>query len=176
MTVSKFTAFFAGATLLATAACADGHGADKTVVDIAVGSDVHTTLVTAVTAAGLVETLSGDGPFTVFAPTDDAFAALPAGTVEGLLEPSMKDDLTKVLTCHVVGADVMAEAVVGLVNDGGGMAKVETLGGCMITAMFEDGMVKIKDENGGVSTVVAADLDASNGVVHVIDAVILPAM
>lgn len=136
--------------------------APNTVVDIAVGSPDHTTLVAAVSAAGLVETLSGDGPFTVFAPTNSAFAALPEGTVDNLLKPEMKDQLTGVLTYHVVAGNVMS----GDLSDG---QVVTTLNGQELTVSIKDGKVMI---NG--ATVVAADLAGSNGVVHVIDSVLLP--
>ena len=149
---------------------------DRNIIENAVNSPDHTTLVAAVTAAGLVETLSGAGPFTVFAPTNDAFAALPAGTVESLLLPENLATLTKILTCHVVAADVMAGALVGLIQAGGGTYAIETVGGCMINASVVDGMVKLTDEAGGVATVTIADVVQSNGVIHVIDAVLLPAM
>jgi uncharacterized surface protein with fasciclin (FAS1) repeats len=136
--------------------------APKTVVDIAVGSADHTTLVTAVTAAGLVETLSGSGPFTIFAPTNAAFAALPAGTVETLLKPESKDKLTSVLTYHVVAGNVLAADLM----DG---QKVATLNGQELTVAIKDGVVTI---NG--AKVTAADLAGSNGVIHVVDAVLLP--
>jgi uncharacterized surface protein with fasciclin (FAS1) repeats len=148
--------------------------AGDTVVDIAIGSKDHTTLVAAVTAAGLGETLMGAGPFTVFAPTNDAFAALPAGTVDTLLKPESKDQLTKILTCHVVPAAAMAADVVKMIGDGGGMAKVKTVGGCELTLKLDGDKVMIMDEAGGMSTVTAADLKGSNGVVHVIDKVLLP--
>ena len=136
--------------------------APKTVVDIAVGSADHTTLVTAVTAAGLVETLSGTGPFTIFAPTNAAFAALPAGTVETLLKPESKDKLTSILTYHVVAGNVLAADL----KDG---QKVKTLNGQELTVAIKDGVVTI---NG--AKVTAADLAGSNGVIHVVDAVLLP--
>ena len=136
----------------------------------------HTTLVAAVTAAGLVETLSGEGPFTIFAPTNDAFAKLPAGTVDTLLLPENKDQLTKILTCHAVAAKAMAADVVGMIEAGGGSAAIGTVGGCEFTATLVDGKVMIEDGQGNMATVVAADLEASNGVVHVIDTVLLPAM
>ncbi|WP_111669679.1 fasciclin domain-containing protein [Algoriphagus litoralis] len=136
--------------------------APKTVVDIAVGSPDHSTLVTAVTAAGLVETLSGTGPFTIFAPTNSAFEALPAGTVENLLKPESKDQLTSVLTYHVVAGNVLAADL----KDG---QKVTTLNGQELTVAIKDGVVTI---NG--AKVTAADLTGSNGVIHVIDAVLLP--
>lgn len=147
----------------------------KTIVENAVNSADHTTLVAAVQAAGLVETLSGEGPFTVFAPTNDAFAKLPAGTVETLLKPENKDQLVKILTCHVVGAKALAADVQKMVADDGGMHTVKTVGGCEFTAMIEGDMVKIKDGQGGVATVTIADVMQKNGVIHVIDAVLLPA-
>jgi uncharacterized surface protein with fasciclin (FAS1) repeats len=148
--------------------------AADTVVDLAIGSKDHTTLVAAVTAAGLVDTLKGAGPFTVFAPTNDAFAALPAGTVDTLLKPESKDQLTKILTCHVVPAAAMAADVAKMITDSGGTAKIMTVGGCELTAKVEGDKVMITDEAGGTATVTAADLKASNGVIHVIDKVLLP--
>jgi uncharacterized surface protein with fasciclin (FAS1) repeats len=148
----------------------------KNIIENAVNSADHTTLVAAVQAAGLVETLSGEGPFTVFAPTNEAFAKLPAGTVETLLKPENKDQLVKILTCHVVGAKALAADVQKMVADDGGMHKIKTVGGCELTASLEGGMVKITDEMGGVATVTVADVVQSNGVIHVIDAVLLPAM
>jgi uncharacterized surface protein with fasciclin (FAS1) repeats len=148
--------------------------AQKTVVDIAVGSKDHSTLVAAVKAAGLVETLQSAGPFTVFAPVNGAFAKLPAGTVETLLKPENKATLTKVLTYHVIAGNLDAAAVVKAIKDGGGKAAVKTVSGGTLTASLKDGKVILTDENGGVSTVVATDIKAGNGVVHVIDTVVLP--
>ncbi len=148
----------------------------KTIVENAVNSADHTTLVAAVKAAGLVETLSGAGPFTVFAPTNEAFAKLPAGTVETLLKPENKDMLVKILTCHVVGAAVMAEALEGMIADDKGTHPVPTVGGCMLQATYEGDMIKLTDEMGNVATVTIADVKQSNGVIHVIDTVMLPAM
>ncbi|MEN9600179.1 MAG: hypothetical protein RL596_2500 [Bacteroidota bacterium] len=148
--------------------------AQKTVVDIAVGSKDHSTLVAAVKAAGLVETLQSAGPFTVFAPVNGAFAKLPAGTVETLLKPENKATLTKVLTYHVIAGNLDAAAVVKAIKDGGGKAAVKTVSGGTLTASVKDGKVILTDENGGVSTVVATDIKAGNGVVHVIDTVVLP--
>jgi uncharacterized surface protein with fasciclin (FAS1) repeats len=148
----------------------------KNIVENAVNSADHTTLVAAVQAAGLVETLQGAGPFTVFAPTNDAFAKLPAGTVETLLKPENKDQLTKILTCHVVAASAMSDAITQMVADDGGSHMVKTVGGCEFTAMAKDGMVMIKDGQGNVATVTVADVVQSNGVIHVIDTVLLPAM
>jgi uncharacterized surface protein with fasciclin (FAS1) repeats len=150
--------------------------ADKNIIENAVNSKDHTTLVAAVTAAGLVETLSGAGPFTVFAPTNAAFAALPAGTVEGLLKPEAKDQLTKILTCHVVAADAMAATVIKMVADGGGKHVLKTVGGCDLTVTVKDGKVMIDDGSGAMATVTIADVDQSNGVIHVIDKVLLPKM
>jgi uncharacterized surface protein with fasciclin (FAS1) repeats len=148
--------------------------AQKTVVDIAVGSPAHTTLVAAVKAGGLVETLQGAGPFTVFAPTNDAFAKLPAGTVESLLKPEAKATLVKILTYHVVAGNLDAAAVVKAIEAGKGSAQVKTVSGGTLTASLKDGKVILTDENGKTATVVAADLKSGNGVVHVIDSVVLP--
>jgi|UniRef100_UPI00404841B4 uncharacterized surface protein with fasciclin (FAS1) repeats len=134
----------------------------NTVVDIAVGSADHSTLVAAVKAAGLVETLSGTGPFTIFAPTNAAFDALPAGTVEDLLKPENKEKLTAVLTYHVVAGNVMSSQLA----DG---QKVATLNGQELTVAIKDGVVTI---NG--TKVIAADLAGSNGVIHVVEGVLLP--
>jgi uncharacterized surface protein with fasciclin (FAS1) repeats len=136
--------------------------APKDVVDVAIGSPDHTTLVAAVKAAGLVETLKGAGPFTVFAPTNAAFNALPAGTVDGLLKPESKADLTGILTYHVVAGAVKAADL----KDG---QKIKTLQGGELTVSIKDGKVMINGAN-----VTAADLAGSNGVVHVIDAVLMP--
>ena len=148
--------------------------AQKTVVDIAVGSPAHTTLVAAVKAGGLVETLQGAGPFTVFAPTNDAFAKLPAGTVESLLKPEAKATLVKILTYHVVAGNLDAAAVVKAIEAGKGSAQVKTVSGGTLTASLKDGKVILTDENGKTATVVAADIKSGNGVVHVIDSVVLP--
>ncbi|NEX44909.1 fasciclin domain-containing protein [Pseudotabrizicola algicola] len=149
---------------------------DKNIVENAVNSADHTTLVAAVQAAGLVETLQSAGPFTVFAPTNDAFAKLPAGTVETLLLPENKDQLTKILTCHVVAANALSGDIVKMIGDGGGMHTVNTVGGCDFTVMLEGDAVKIKDGMGNIATVTIADVKQSNGVIHVIDTVLLPAM
>ena len=149
---------------------------DKNIVENAVNSKDHTTLVAAVQAAGLVETLQGAGPFTVFAPTNEAFAKLPAGTVETLLKPENKDQLVKILTCHVVAANAMSADISKMVADDGGEHKVTTVGGCEFTVMEKDGKVMIKDGMGNIANVTIADVKQSNGVIHVIDAVLLPAM
>jgi uncharacterized surface protein with fasciclin (FAS1) repeats len=148
----------------------------KNIVENAVNSKDHTTLVAAVKAAGLVETLSGAGPFTVFAPVNSAFDALPAGTVENLLKPENKATLAKILACHVVAAKAMAADVTKMAMDDGGMHEVTTVGGCKLQLSAKDGKVMIKDEAGGMATVTIADVVQSNGVIHVIDKVLLPKM
>jgi uncharacterized surface protein with fasciclin (FAS1) repeats len=178
----KFVTAAIGLSLLATAAVAAMNPmvggaemfAEKNIVENAMNSKDHTTLVAAVAAAGLVDTLKGAGPFTVFAPTNEAFAALPAGTVDKLLQPDMKDTLTKVLTCHVVGAKALAADVMSMVKADGGMHKVKTVGGCELTLKLDGDKVQVMDENGGVATVTIADVMQSNGVIHVIDKVLLP--
>ena len=146
------------------------------IVENALNSADHTTLVAAVKAAGLVDTLAGEGPFTVFAPTNAAFAALPEGTVETLLKPENKDMLTKILTCHVVAASAMSDAIMGMIMDDGGSHDVQTVGGCTLKASMDGDMLTLTDEQGGVARVTIADVRQSNGVIHVIDAVLLPAM
>jgi len=148
----------------------------RNIVENAVNSADHTTLVAAVQAAGLVDALQGDGPFTVFAPTNDAFARLPAGTVEMLLKPENKDMLVKILTCHVLAANAVSDVITQMVTDGKGAHVVTTLGGCEVTAMVDGGTVKLKDGQGNVASVTIADVRQSNGVIHVIDTVLLPAM
>ena len=191
MKLSALAGAVSAAALLAAApaAFADHHGgghsqsvtvggaamyANKTIVENAVASPIHTTLVAAVTAAGLVETLSGPGPFTVFAPTDAAFAALPAGTVETLVQPANKAMLTKILTYHVVAGRVAAADVIAMIQAGGGSAAITTVSGDTLTASLRGGSVILTDENGGVATVTQADVFQSNGVIHVTDAVSLP--
>ncbi|NDE09288.1 MAG: fasciclin domain-containing protein [Chitinophagia bacterium] len=148
--------------------------AQKTVVDVAVGSKAHTTLVAAVKAAGLVETLQGAGPFTVFAPTNEAFAKLPKGTVESLLKPENKATLTKILTYHVVAGNLDATAVLAAIKAGNGKVTVKTVSGGSLTASLKNGKVILTDEKGGTATVTATDLKAGNGVIHVIDGVVMP--
>ena len=146
----------------------------KDIIDNAVNSKDHTTLVAAVKAAGLVETLKGPGPFTVFAPTNAAFAALPAGTVDTLLKPENKAALTGVLTYHVVAGKVDAAALTKQIMDGKGMASLKTVAGGTLTAKSSGGKVMITDEKGGTATVTIADVMQSNGVIHVVDKVLLP--
>lgn len=148
--------------------------ASKDIIDNAVNSKDHTTLVAAVKAAGLVETLKGPGPFTVFAPTNEAFAALPAGTVDTLLKPENKAALTKVLTYHVVAGKADAAAITKMIADGKGMATFKTVAGGTLTAKASGKNVTVTDEKGGTATVTIADVYQSNGVIHVIDKVLLP--
>ena len=169
MKIKLFVAVLA--TVLTTSFAAQ---AQKTIVDIAVGSKGHTTLVAGLTAADLVSTLQSAGPFTVFAPTNGAFAKLPAGTLETLLKPENKASLTKVLTYHVVAGSFNAAAVVKAIKDGGGSVTLKTVSGGNLVASIKEGKVILTDEKGNSATVVAADLTAPNGVIHVIDAVVLP--
>jgi uncharacterized surface protein with fasciclin (FAS1) repeats len=162
--------FLFALTVLTTATFAQ----TKDVVDIAIGSANHTTLVAAVKAADLVTTLKGKGPFTVFAPTNDAFSKLPAGTLESLLKPENKAQLAKILTYHVVSGNLDAAAVTSAVNAGKGKAEVTTVSGGKLVVTLEGGKVKLTDESGKSAFVTAADLKGSNGVVHVIDSVVLP--
>jgi uncharacterized surface protein with fasciclin (FAS1) repeats len=148
--------------------------ASKDIIDNAVNSKDHTTLVAAVKAAGLVDTLKGPGPFTVFAPTNAAFAALPAGTVDTLLKPENKAMLQGVLTYHVVAGKVDAAALTKAIAEGGGKATLKTVAGGSLTAMASGGGVTVTDEKGGTAKVTIADVYQSNGVIHVVDKVLLP--
>lgn len=146
----------------------------KDIVDNAVNSKDHTTLVAAVKAAGLVDTLKSPGPFTVFAPTNEAFAALPAGTVDTLLKPENKPTLTKVLTYHVVAGKIDGPALMAMIQAGGGKAMLKTVSGGMLTATMSGGKVMITDAKGQTATVTIANVYQSNGVIHVVDKVLLP--
>lgn len=146
----------------------------KNIVQNAVNSKDHTTLVAAVKAAGLVDTLSGTGPFTVFAPTNAAFAKLPAGTVETLLKPENKAKLVTILTYHVVGKKVLSDAIVKMIKDDGGSHDIPTVSGHVLKGSIKDGNVILTDESGGMAKVTIADVQQSNGVIHVIDTVLLP--
>jgi len=147
---------------------------EKDIVDVAVGSEAHTTLVAAVKAADLVGTLKSKGPFTVFAPINDAFAKLPGGTVEILLKPENKATLAGILTYHVVAGNLDAKAVLEAIKKGEGKVVLTTVAGGKLTAAVENGNVVLTDEKGGKATVIVTDLKATNGVIHVIDAVVLP--
>ena len=146
----------------------------KNIVENAVNSKDHTTLVAAVKAAELVEVLSSDGPFTVFAPTNKAFEALPEGTVETLIKEENKSKLQSVLTYHVLAGDFKAADIVNAIKKGNGKATFKTVSGADITAMMDGKNVKVKDAAGNVATVTIADVNQSNGVIHVIDTVLLP--
>ena len=146
----------------------------KDIIDNAVNSKDHTTLVAAVKAAGLVDTLKGPGPFTVFAPTNEAFAALPAGTVDTLLKPENKAKLTTILTYHVVPGKIDAKTLMKDITKGHGTASFKTVSGGMLMAKSSGGKVMIIDENGGTATVTIPDVMQSNGVIHVVDKVLLP--
>lgn len=160
--------------LMGIAITATTYGQSKDVVDIAIGSADHTTLVAAVKAADLVTTLKGKGPFTVFAPTNAAFNKLPEGTVANLLKPENKAQLAKILTYHVVSSNLDAAGVTAAIKSGNGKAVVTTVSGGKLTASLENGKVKLTDEGGNSAYVTAADLKGSNGVVHVLDGVVLP--
>lgn len=147
---------------------------DKNIVATAAGSEDFTTLVAAVKAADLVDVLSSKGPFTVFAPTNAAFDKLPAGTVEGLLKPESKETLQTILKYHVVAGSVMASDVVALIKKSNGKATIETVSGNKLTAQMKDGAVYLVDENNNWSQITATDMKTSNGVIHVIDTVLLP--
>ena len=146
----------------------------KDIVDNAVNSKDHTTLVAAVKAAGLVETLKSKGPFTVFAPTNEAFNKLPAGTVDNLVKPENKETLTKILTYHVVAGKVSAAQLLAKIKAGHGKAELTTVSGGKLTAMAKGKKIYLVDEKGGKAWVTIADVNQSNGVIHVINAVLMP--
>ncbi|MEN5101388.1 fasciclin domain-containing protein [Stenotrophomonas sp. TWI377] len=148
--------------------------ANKDIIDNAVSSKDHTTLVAAVKAAGLVDTLKGPGPFTVFAPTNAAFSALPKGTVEGLLKPEKKADLTRILTYHVVPGAVTSTDLMAKIKQGGGKASLTTVEGEALTARVAGKGITLTDSKGQVAQVTIADVKQSNGVIHVIDKVLMP--
>lgn len=146
----------------------------RNIIENAVNSKDHTTLVAAVKAAGLVETLQSAGPFTVFAPTNEAFAKLPKGTVESLVKPGNKATLTRILTYHVVAGKWDAKAIARLIKDGNGVAEMKTVSGGILKAGMKGGKLMLTDEKGGVSTVTIKNVYQSNGVIHVVDTVVLP--
>jgi len=148
--------------------------ANKTIVANAVNSPIHKTLVAAVKAAGLVDTLNSPGPFTVFAPTDDAFAKLPAGTVDNLVKPENKDTLVKILTYHVVPGKISSKELMKMIKKGGGKATLKTVQGEDLTASMMGSSIMLTDAKGGMATVTTADVFQSNGVIHVIDTVLMP--
>src|SRR5450755_2630438 len=146
----------------------------KDIIDNAVNSADHTTLVAAVKAAGLVDTLKGAGPFTVFAPTNEAFAKLPAGTVDTLLKPENKDMLTKILTYHVVAGRLSASDLRKEIKAGNGEASLKTVSGGTLVATMQGNQIMLKDEKGDMSTVTISNVNQSNGVIHVVDTVLVP--
>ncbi|MDO8408936.1 MAG: fasciclin domain-containing protein [Phenylobacterium sp.] len=156
-------------------ATAEPAAMETNIVAGAQASPDHTTLVTAIQTAGLVETLSGPGPFTVFAPTNAAFEKLPAGTVDTLMQPDSKDMLTSVLTYHVVAGEMKAADLMAAIEAGGGTATLTTVEGDNLTATVVNGAVQLTDARGGTAMVTATDLDQSNGVIHVVDTVLMPA-
>ncbi|SFE61496.1 fasciclin domain-containing protein [Roseivivax sediminis] len=182
MTLKTLAAALAGTALTAGAAFAQDNPqvggadmfADRTIVENAVNSPIHTTLVAAVQQAGLVDTLNGEGPFTVFAPTDDAFGMLSEESLNALMMDENRDQLAQILTCHVVATEAMSGAIAGMIADDGGMHPVPTVGGCTLQAEMSGDTITLTDENGREATVTIADVDQSNGVIHVIDRVLLP--
>ena len=177
------TLFFAPLLLIAVAMSAQTRNPvvggqemfpTKNIVENAVNSADHTTLVAAVKAAGLVDTLEGPGPFTVFAPTNEAFAKLPAGTVDTLLKPENKDMLTKVLTYHVVSGRLSTNDIRKMIKAGHGTAELKTVSGGSLWAMEQNGKIMLKDEKGGMSTITIPNVFQSNGVIQVVDTVLLP--
>jgi uncharacterized surface protein with fasciclin (FAS1) repeats len=147
---------------------------NKTIVENAVNSPIHKTLVAAVKAAGLVDTLNSAGPFTVFAPTDDAFGKLPAGTVDTLVKPENKATLTKILTYHVVPGKISSKDLAKMIKKGNGMATLKTVQGGTLTAKMSGSIIMLTDEKGGSATITTADVFQKNGVIHVIDTVLMP--
>jgi uncharacterized surface protein with fasciclin (FAS1) repeats len=147
---------------------------NKNIIENAVNSADHTTLVAAVKAAGLVETLEGPGPFTVFAPVNDAFAKLPAGTVDTLLKPENKPTLTKVLTYHVVAGKLSSVDLKKQIKAGGGKAELTTVSGGKLWVMMDGNSLVLKDEKGGMAKITQANVFQSNGVIHVVDTVLMP--
>jgi len=146
----------------------------RNIVQNAVNSRDHTTLVAAVKAAGLVDTLSGPGPFTVFAPTNAAFAKLPPGTIDSLLRPENRDKLTSILSYHVVPMKALRNAIATMIENDGGMHEIKTVSGSKVSAYMKDGNLFLKDQKGRIAKVTIANVLQSNGVIHVIDTVLLP--
>ena len=181
LTIAHSNVFAQGKTVVKTEMTVQVGGEamfpKKNIIENAVNSKAHTILVAAVQAAGLVETLKGKGPFTVFAPTNDAFENLPAGTVETLLKPENKATLAKVLTYHVIAGKYDFNAIAELIKKGSGKASLKTVSGGTLTAMMNGAHnISLKDENGGTANISTYDVYQSNGVIHVLDAVVLPKM
>ena len=161
-------------TILLTIGIFNNATAQGTVVDAAVGNEDFSTLVAALKAADLVTALQGDGPFTVFAPTNDAFAKIDSGTLNSLLEEKNQDALANILTYHVVSGKLTATDVVAALKNGNGMVELKALNGQTITVLQKDGKIWLKDSNGNYSEIVATDVMGSNGVIHVLDTVVMP--
>jgi len=161
-------------TMILSVAFASSLSAQKTIVDVAVGNKDFTTLVTALKAADLVGALQGEGPFTVFAPTNDAFAKIDAKTLSSLLEAGNKEALANILTYHVVSGKLAASDVVAALKKGGGMVELKALNGQVITVTQKDDKIWLKDSNGDFSEIIATDVMGSNGVIHVIGTVVMP--
>lgn len=178
MTSSALAAILAAGALFAAAPATahnhNHHASNPDIVQVAAGNDDFETLVAAVQAAGLVETLQGDGPFTVFAPTDDAFDTLPSGTVPTLLRSENRDQLTNILTYHVVAGRVTAADLMQLIRDGDGHARIDTVAGERLVARVSNGNIVLTDGADRQVLVTTADIAASNGVIHVLDRVLLP--
>ncbi len=184
----KFSGFFLSAMLIISSLNAQDKMADektvmvggaamypsKNIIENAMNSKDHKTLVAAVKAAGLVETLQGAGPFTVFAPTDEAFNKLPKGTVETLVKPENKATLTKILTYHVIAGKYDAKAIAAMIKAGNGKATLKTVSGGTLTAMMHGDKLVLMDEKGGMSVVTIKNVYQSNGVIHVVDTVLMP--
>lgn len=161
-------------TILMTVALSKNAAAQETIVDVAVGNEDFSTLVTALTAADLVGALQGDGPFTVFAPTNSAFAKIDSNTLNSLLEEKNQKALANILTYHVVSGKLTATDVVAALKKGNGSVELKALNGQVLTVMQKDGKIWLKDVNGNYSEIVATDVMGSNGVIHVIDTVVMP--
>ncbi len=161
-------------TFLMTVALSKNAAAQETIVDVAVGNEDFSTLVTALTAADLVGALQGDGPFTVFAPTNSAFAKIDSNTLSSLLEEKNQKALANILTYHVVSGKLTATDVVAALKKGNGTVELEALNGQVLTVIQKDGKIWLKDVNGNYSEIVATDVMGSNGVIHVIDTVVMP--
>ena len=161
-------------TITMTLAFFNNASAQNTIVDVAVGNEDFSTLVAALKAADLVGALQGEGPFTVFAPTNEAFAKIDSKTLNSLLEPENQKALANILTYHVVSGKLAASDVVAALNKGNGMVELKALNGQVLTVMQKDGKIWLKDTKGNYSEIVATDVNGSNGVIHVIDSVVMP--
>ena len=161
-------------TIIMTLALSRHVSAQETIVDVAVGNEDFSTLVTALTAADLVGALQGDGPFTVFAPTNDAFAKIDSNTLNSLLEVKNQKALANILTYHVIPGKLMATDVVAALESGNGIVELKALNGQVLTVMQKDGKIWLKDVNENYSEIIATDVMGSNGVIHVINTVVMP--